>query len=110
MINGNIYHNINKDADSELMEILHSGPNARIERIVSHGESTPIGEWYDQEWDEWVILLEGYAELRFEGQDELIIMKKGDYIHIPAHKRHRVEKTDAIGNSVWIAVHFKNIT
>ena len=102
----NIYYNIPKPGGTEIFDELLSTGNMRIERIISHGEKTPDGEWYDQDWDEWVILLEGGAELRIEGQANHIKMNKGDYILLPAHCRHRVEWTDPEIDSIWLAVHF----
>ena len=63
-----------------------------IERIISTGQTTPLGEWYDQETDEWVILLQGKAELSYE-DGERIGLQAGDYLVIPAHVKHRVEYT-----------------
>ena len=89
--------------DKELFQTLADG-SATIERIVSAGHSTPEGEWYDQEKDEWVILLQGDAVLRF-GNNELINLKSGDYIFIKAHNRHRVEYTSSSPQCVWLAIH-----
>jgi len=80
-----------------------------IERIVSTGQATPEGEWYDQEKDEWVILLQGRATLRFES-GQTTHLSPGDHLLIPAHCRHRVEKTSVNPPCVWIAVHGKLIT
>ena len=63
----------------------------RIERIVSTGQASPPGFWYDQPDDEFVVLLTGAARLRFEDGDVTIDMKPGDWVEIPAHVRHRVE-------------------
>lgn len=79
----------------------------RIERIVSTGQASSPGFWYDQPEDEWVVLLSGAAGLRFESEVEARDLKPGDWLHIPAHVRHRVEWTDAAQPSVWLAVHFK---
>lgn len=46
----------------------HAGAGVRVERIVSQGHVTPPGQWYDQDWDEWVSLLSGAARLRVEGE------------------------------------------
>jgi cupin 2 domain-containing protein len=79
----------------------------RLERIVSDGHATPPGEWYDQERDEWVVLLQGGAGLRFEGEDRVLVMQPGDYVLIPAHRRHRVEWTEGAQKSIWLALHFR---
>ncbi len=103
----NIFTNIPHPLPSELFETLADSGTLRIERIVSQGHTTPPGEWYDQEWDEWVLLLSGGATLRFEDQEAVILLTPGDHLLIPAHRRHRVEMTDEGENTIWLAVHFK---
>ena len=80
----------------------------RIERIVSTGQASPPGFWYDRADDEFVVLLSGSARLRFEEGDVTLDMKPGDWIEIPAHVRHRVESTQAEPPTVWLAVHRKS--
>ncbi|HJZ59532.1 MAG TPA: cupin [Gemmataceae bacterium] len=77
----------------------------RVERIVSWGHTTAAGEWFDQETDEWVVLLTGAARLRIEGRAELLFMRPGDWVFLPARVRHQVEWTDPVGRTVWLAVH-----
>lgn len=77
----------------------------RIERIVSTGQASPPGFWYDQADDEFVVLLSGAARLQFEEGDVTLDMKPGDWVEIPAHVRHRVETTQAEPPTVWLAVH-----
>ena len=90
----------------ELIEELVRTPGVRLERIVSRGHRTPEGEWYDQEWNEWVIVLSGRATLRVEGESEVIALGAGDSLLLPAHVRHRVEWTDPAVNTVWVALHY----
>ena len=90
----------------ERFETLLARPGLRIERIVSTGQASPEGFWYDQPEDEWVLLLSGAAGLRFADAAEVRSLKPGDWLHIPAHTRHRVEWTAATQPSVWLAVHF----
>ena len=104
--NGNIFENIPKEMPDELVEILAASTNVRIERIVSNGDKSPEGFWYDQPLDEWVILLSGEATLEF-ADGKTVCMLPGDYIHIPAHEKHRVARTASDINSVWLAVHYK---
>ena len=92
----------------ETFEPLLEHPGLRLERIVSFGQATPPGEWYDQERDEWVILFKGKAGLLFEGESEVRVLKPGDYLLIPGHCRHRVEWTAAGEPTVWLALHFKH--
>ena len=77
-----------------------------LERITSRAHSTPASEWYDQKRDEWVLILKGRAGLSFAGQERVVEMNPGDYVHIPAHVRHRVEWTDPQGQTVWLALHY----
>jgi cupin 2 domain-containing protein len=90
--------------DREFVEALVERPGARIERIVSTGQVTPAGEWYDQPEDEWVALLSGRAALRL-ADDTRVDLHAGDWLLIPAHVRHRVEETTADPPCVWLAVH-----
>lgn len=85
-------------------------PAVRIERIVSNGQASPPGFWYDQEQAEWVILLSGEATLRFENEARIHSLKPGDYLLIPARRRHRVEWTDPTQTTIWLAVHFADET
>lgn len=91
-------------ADRETVDLLLDRPGARVERIVSTGQTTPPGQWYDQAGDEWVALLAGRATLRL-GDGTLIELVPGDWLVIPAHLRHRVEATSADPPCVWLAVH-----
>ena len=79
----------------------------RIERIVSAGQTSPPGFWYDQADDEFVVLLIGSARLRLAEGNVTIDMKPGDWIEIPSNVRHRVESTQAEPPMVWLAVHRK---
>lgn len=90
----------------ELFEALVSTEELLIERIISTGQSTSEGEWYDQARDEWVILLQGTARLIYEDGTS-ISLKKGDYLLIKAHQRHRVDYTSSQPPCVWLAVHYK---
>lgn len=89
----------------EIVDLLAHAPQARIERIVSTGQASPPGFWYDQPWDEWVVLLTGAAGLRLAGEPEPRRLGPGDHLRIPAHCRHRVEWTSPDVPTVWLAVH-----
>jgi len=91
----------------EAVAALIDQPGLRIERLVSTGQVTPDGEWYDQETDEWVLLVAGAARLRIEGESEDRAFAEGDWILVPAHCRHRVTWTRAEPPTVWLAVHFQ---
>ncbi len=102
----NIFSAIPDDIPEELFQDILKTDSFKIERIVSKGHASPEGFWYNQKHHEWVILVKGGAGLRFENDDHLIEMKPGDYIHIPAHVKHRVEYTDPDAETVWIAVRY----
>jgi len=107
----NLLHHLPSDIEQEQFESLLTQPGVKLERIISNGQSTPEGEWYDQAWDEWVMILQGEAELLLElGKDQEIRQEKrtmtvGDSILIPAHCRHRVEWTSNKGPTIWLALH-----
>ena len=96
-----------ENSDCEVFEQLVAGKQFRAERIVSTGQTTPAGEWYDQEEHEWVVLLTGSAKLHIEGRQEWILLSPGDAINLPAHCRHRVEWTDPDCETVWLAIHYQ---
>jgi cupin 2 domain-containing protein len=107
MVRGNLFGGLPASFSQELCEPLVETGALRLERIVSLGQATPPGEWYDQEQAEWVALLTGRAALRLEGEEELVVLRPGDYLLIPAHRRHRVEWTDPREPTVWLALHFR---
>ena len=80
-------------AEAERVDELARGSQMHVERIVSRGQSSPDGFWYDSEQDEWVAVLRGEGKLRFESTGTVLHMKPGDLVNIPAHTRHRVDWT-----------------
>jgi cupin 2 domain-containing protein len=104
---GNLFAGIVHDAENERFDTLVERGGVLIERIVSTGQASPPGFWYDDAREEWVVLLAGAATLEFEDtatpQRRLL---PGDHVHIPAHCRHRVSWTDPTVPSVWLAVYF----
>jgi cupin 2 domain-containing protein len=103
----NIFRKIPSELPEELVQELLTRDGLRIERIVSRGHRSPPGHWYDQDENEWVILLSGRARLVFEDGAESIELRPGDYVEIPAHVRHRVEETSADQDAVWLAVFYR---
>ncbi|MFM7438469.1 MAG: cupin domain-containing protein [Snowella sp.] len=89
---------------TEVFEILVQTKQVHIERIISSGQATPPDHWYDQEQDEWVILLQGQAILSYEDGRE-VLLKAGDYLLIAAHEKHRVVETSADPPCIWLAIH-----
>ena len=102
----NLFAAIPEHLPEELIEVLLDASAVRIERIVSQGHASPEGFWYDQEENEWVLVLRGAARLRFEDNRQPVEMRPGDFVHIPAHRRHRVEWTTPQEPTVWLAVHY----
>lgn len=105
----NIYDNLPpRTTEQETFEEILQRRGLRLERIVSRGQATPTGEWYDQEANEWVLLLAGSASVRIEGEPKPRILRPGDYLTLPAHRRHRVEWTDPATETIWLALHYRD--
>jgi cupin 2 domain-containing protein len=100
----NLLTNLPSNLHDELFTTLLETDNMRIERIVSHGHSSPEDFWYDQDQHEWVVVLQGAARLSIEGESKEL--KPGDYFNIPAHQKHRVEWTTPDEPTVWLAVFY----
>lgn len=97
----NIFEELPQHLPKEVVQTLIRAADVRIERIVSQGHASPEGFWYDQDQHEWVIILKGAARLLFD--DRAVEMKAGDFINIPAHKKHRVEWTTPDEPTIWLA-------
>jgi cupin 2 domain-containing protein len=96
------------DAEAaERVDTLLTRPGLRIERIVSRGQASPPGFWYDQAEAEWVLVLAGAARLRFAGETEARILGPGDWVDIAPHRRHRVDWTDPVVPTVWLAIFYR---
>lgn len=102
----NLFDDLPASLPDELFQTLITGKHVHIERIVSHGHTSPEGFWFDQPRHEWVMVLKGAARLRFEWDDQAVEMRPGDSLHIPAHRRHRVEWTTPDEPTIWLAVHY----
>jgi cupin 2 domain-containing protein len=102
---GNIFSSLPEKPEHELFEELLRDKNVRIERIISQGHTSPENGWYDQEGNEWVIVLEGSGKILFETGVE-VHLKKGDYLNIPARTRHKVIWTDPDHPTIWLAIHY----
>ena len=102
----NIFTEIPNELPTEIFEEIIRNNSFKLERIISKGHTTPKGTWYDQDKNEWVVLLKGSAGLFIEGKKQATALKPGDYIYIPAHVRHRVEWTDPEEETIWLALHF----
>jgi cupin 2 domain-containing protein len=101
----NLFSSLPANLPDELTEALVQAKHVRIERIVSQGHASPEGFWYDQAENEFVLLVQGAARLRFE--EEVVEMEPGDWLDIPAHRRHQVEWTTPDEKTVWLAVFYE---
>ncbi|OLL30450.1 cupin [Burkholderia sp. SRS-W-2-2016] len=92
-------------ADEQFDTLVERG-GVTVERIVSTGQASPPGFWYDSPRAEWVVLLSGAATLEFDGESEPLRLRPGDHVLIEAHRRHRVAWTSETEPSIWLAVHY----
>ena len=99
----NLLHPLPDDLTEELFTELLRHPAVRIEHIVSNGHVSPEGFWYDQDENEWVLLLEGDAGIEF-ADGESVHLTRGDMLNLPAHTRHRVMFTSR--PAIWLAVFY----
>jgi len=105
MNTSNIFSNIPLDLKEEVFEDIVSAKHIKIERIISKGHITPKEQWYNQEQNEWVILIQGEAILSFEDSED-VNLKNGDYINIPAKTKHRVSWTKPNEETIWLAIFY----
>jgi cupin 2 domain-containing protein len=101
----NIFSNIPSDIPNEIFEDIISTEKLRVERIVSKGQSSPESGWYDQDENEWVIVLSGYGEIEYINGDK-VMLTQGDYLLIKAHEKHRVIATSSDEPTVWLAIFY----
>ena len=101
----NIFSEIPKDLQDELFEDIIKTKNLKIERIISYGQTSPKSGWYESQENEWVIVLKGEAILSFENSDD-VRLNAGDYINIPALKKHKVSWTLPDTETIWLAIHY----
>lgn len=100
----NIFNNIPAEIPEEIFQTIVQTQQVKIERIISKGHSSEEGFWYDQDQNEWVMVLKGKARIEFEG--EVIELGSGDFINIPAHRKHRVAWTTPDEVTIWLAVFY----
>jgi len=105
-MSGNLLDALPAGLPDELFTVLAEADGVRVERIVSTGQASPEGYWYDQDWAEFVLLVAGSAGLEMEGE-AVRALAPGDWLVIPAHARHRVAWTDPDRPTVWLAVHYR---
>lgn len=103
---GNLFGEAAGDRRQEIVTSLLDTPGLKIERIISLGQKSPLGFWYDQPWAEWILVVAGSAGLCFEGETDIRVLSPGSYLHIPAHAKHRVEWTSQDHATIWLAIHY----
>lgn len=103
----NFFERLPDAAQAEVIEKLGQAPGGFVERIVTQGQATPAGQWYEQTTDEFVLLLRGAATLRFEDEAQDRELRQGDYLWIEAGRRHRVTWASQAEITLWLAVHFR---
>src|SRR5262245_20301114 len=101
----NLFASIPATLTAEITETLLRAEHVRIERIVSAGHASPLDFWYDQDENEFVLLVQGAARLHFA--ESTVELKPGDWLLIPAHVRHRVDWTAPDGQTIWLAVFYR---
>ena len=101
----NIFETIPDNIETEVFEELIKSDNVRIERIISKGHKSPASGWYDQDNNEWILVVQGEAMILFADESS-VKMKAGDYLNIKAHKKHKVEWTDPNIETIWLAIHY----
>lgn len=102
----NLFENLPQTLPEELVEKLLETNRFRLERIVSTGQISPPDFWYDQEEDEWVVVLQGEAMLQIFGEDQPRQLRPGDTLFLPAHCRHRIVYTSTNEPTVWLALFY----
>jgi cupin 2 domain-containing protein len=104
----NLFKEIPDALPDEFFQEILNRSNVRIERIVSRGHRSAEGFWYDQAWDEWVLVMRGRATVEIDRQPHPVALGPGDHLFIAAHTRHRVVWTDDKADTVWLAVHIQS--
>jgi len=102
----NLFSGIPTNLTTECFETLLCADHVRIERIVSRGHTSPAHGWYDQDENEWVMVMQGAAILTFADGREMSL-KRGDFVNIPAHDKHRVSWTDPQQETIWLAIFYR---
>ncbi|CAK1758961.1 cupin domain-containing protein [Vibrio crassostreae] len=102
----NIYADIPSSLPNEVFTDIISNDNVRIERILSHGHSSPEEGWYDQDEHEWVMVIEGQGVIEFD-DGRVVTLSKGDYINIAAREKHKVIGTVENVVTIWLAVFYR---
>jgi cupin 2 domain-containing protein len=103
---GSLFKDIPPELPEEIFDTICATDSVKIERIVSRQHASPEGFWYDQDRNEFVLVVKGSAGLKLEGEDDLVVLKTGDYMNIGSHVKHRIEWTDASCDTIWLSVYY----
>ena len=101
----NIFDTVGINLTDEFIETILPRDSFNVERIISEGHASPSDFWYNQDTNEFVLLLKGEAEIQFE--DGSLNLLPGDYFVIPKHKKHRVNKTHPTEKTFWLTIHYQ---
>jgi len=101
----NIFEEIPGQIPEEIFETIVQASNIKIERIISKGHTTPSKSWYNQNFDEWVLIIQGAAKINFDNHSQPISLTKGSYLWIPAKQKHQVIWTPKDVTTIWLAIH-----
>ncbi len=102
----NIFSNIPEELPLEVSKNIIERDEFILERIISKGHVTPAGQWFDQEFNEWVMVMRGSAKVAFKDPEEEFTLEAGHYLNIPAHTLHRVTWTQPDCETIWLALHY----
>lgn len=102
---GSLWRNLPDATQDECLEELCRSKSFRIERIISAGQVSPPNFWFDQPDEEWVLVVQGAAQISLLDPDELVRLSAGDWLLIDAYRKHRVEATSSEPVTIWLAVH-----
>jgi cupin 2 domain-containing protein len=101
-----LLENIPTEIPQEIFQDILKTDSLRIERIISKGHATPKDDWYEQSENEWVLVIQGQAQLRFEKGQQIIQMTPGMYVDIKAGVRHKVQWTNPQVETIWLAIFY----
>jgi cupin 2 domain-containing protein len=105
-VKGSLFDGIPAELPEEIFDTICSTENVKIERIISRGHASPEGFWYDQESNEFILVVRGSAGLKIESEENIVVLRSGDYLNIGAHVKHRVEWADPACETIWLAVYY----
>ncbi len=95
----NLFDNAAPPTTGERFDELLRCRNLVIERICSSAVIAP--NQYVQAQDEWVLLVQGTAEIEIDGKTESL--NSGDYVFLPTDTPHSLKKVS--DGALWLAIH-----